>query len=57
MMIANKIEQLADSALKNHEKKDYEEAEKKFLEALYLLDDKENELYQLVVFGLGLNYL
>lgn len=56
-MIVNKIEQLADSALKSHETQNYEEAEKKFLEALYLLDNKENELYQLIVYGLGLNYL
>lgn len=56
-MTAERIEKLINNALQSHEKKDYEVAEERFLEALYLLDDKENERYQVIVYGLGVNYL
>ncbi|UJF16402.1 tetratricopeptide repeat protein [Jeotgalibaca sp. MA1X17-3] len=50
------IQKISEQALKAHEKEDYAKAEKLFLEALYLLDDKANPLYQRLVYGLGINY-
>ena len=55
-MLTEKIQDLVHQALALHEAGDFESAEILFLEALYLFDDKENELYQLVVYGLGINY-
>lgn len=55
-MLTEQIQELARHALSLHEAGDFESAETFFLEALYLFDDKENELYQLVVYGLGINY-
>lgn len=55
-MKAEQVRSLAYQALTLHEVGNFESAEKLFLEALYLLDDKENELYQLIVYGLGVNY-
>ncbi|AZP03427.1 tetratricopeptide repeat protein [Jeotgalibaca ciconiae] len=50
------IKKISDLALELHEKGEYVEAEKYFLEALYLMDEKDNQLYQKVVYGLGINY-
>ena len=55
-MLTEKIQDLVHQALALHEAGDFESAETLFLEALYLFDDKENKLYQLVVYGLGINY-
>ncbi|MGP6139422.1 hypothetical protein [Jeotgalibaca sp. A127] len=55
-MNAGKIQALGHKALALHESGKFESAEKLFLEALYLLDEKENELYQMIVYGLGINY-
>lgn len=55
-MLTEKIRGLVYQALALHEAGDFESAEMLFLEALYLFDEKENELYQLVVYGLGINY-
>lgn len=55
-MMIEKIQDLVHRALTLHEAGDFESAETLFLEALYLFDDKENKLYQLVVYGLGINY-
>lgn len=55
-MTMNQIKELAGRAMTLHEKEDYAEAERLFLEALYLIDDKDNQLYQLLVYGLGVNY-
>lgn len=55
-METGQIQALAHQALALHEAGDFESAETAFLEALYLLNDKENELYQLIVYGLGINY-
>lgn len=55
-MLTEKIQDLAQRALALHEAGNFESAETLFLEALYLIDSKENELYQLVVYGLGINY-
>lgn len=58
VLIMDKIEvqEISKQALKAHEKADYAEAEKLFLKALYLLDNKENPIYQRLVYGLGINY-
>lgn len=56
MMNIEEVQQLTKQALKAHDDGEYEEAEKLFLEALYLLDHKENVLYQTLVYGLGINY-
>lgn len=50
------ITELVNRALAHHDKGNYQLAEEMFLEALYLLNDKENELYQRIVYGLGMNY-
>lgn len=55
-MTAERIKELSNCALQFHEAGDYEAAEQYFLEALYLINEKENDLYQLVVYGLGINY-
>lgn len=56
VMDKTEIQKISEQALKAHEKANYSEAEKLFLEALYLLDDKANPLYQKLVYGLGINY-
>lgn len=50
------IQKISEQALEAHDNANYPEAEKLFLEALYLLDDKANPLYQRLVYGLGMNY-
>lgn len=55
-MDIEQIQKLTKDALEAHENSDYSQAESLFLEALYLLDDKENQLYQTLVYGLGINY-
>ena len=41
-MTMNQIKELADRAMTLHEKEDYAEAERLFLEALYLIDDNHH---------------
>lgn len=55
-MTANSNVDRVNRALAFHDEGKFEEAEQLFLEALYLMDDKENELYQRIVYGLGMNY-
>ncbi|MGP6147155.1 hypothetical protein [Jeotgalibaca sp. A122] len=55
-MKTDQIQALAYQALSKHEAGEFQSAEILFLEALYLLDDKENNLYQMIVYGLGINY-
>lgn len=50
------ISEIVNRALEKHDEGDYEHAEQLFLEALYLMDDKDNELYQRIIYGLGMNY-
>ncbi|MDE1549523.1 tetratricopeptide repeat protein [Jeotgalibaca caeni] len=50
------VTELVNRALAHHDEGNNALAEEMFLEALYLLDDKENELYQRIVYGLGMNY-
>ena len=55
-MDTQEVQKLMALALKTHEEGNYSKAEQFFLEALYLIDDKETPSYQTLVYGLGLNY-
>lgn len=55
-MTMKNLKKLVNQALAHHDKQHYERAETLFLEALYQMDNKENELYQQIVYGLGINY-
>lgn len=55
-MVTQQVKNLIKTALRAHEEENYTKAEESFLEALYLIDEKETPMYQTLVYGLGLNY-